>query len=430
MPARRLELLPLALDLLEQLGVLDRQHRLVGQRLHQLDRLRGERARRLTAEHERPDQAVLAHERHREQRAITRPADDVVERVIGLAVDVGDLHRGALQAGAAGHALAEPRGPARQRLDHVRVQLVGGLDVKDLGTLVVGAEHAGVRPGERHGMGGDAAQHRLQLERRVDRLADLAQRPQLRDRTGQLAGARLHLVEQAHVLDRDHGLVGEGRDQLDLFVRERPDDVARQYDHADHRAAAQERHPEHGPESAFRLRLGPSVLRILEDVGDVHRPAFERGTAGHRFPAGHDEPLRQVAQELRVVSDRSGEAIDASGFELVHGRPFRVAEAGGGGDDRVQHRLQLGGRAADDAQHLAARGLPLERLAQLLRALLDLLVEAPELLGGAVDVGGERAELVAVADRHPLGELAGCDPAQARGDLGERSHDRPREDVA
>ena len=29
--------------------------------------------------------------------------------------------------------------------------------------------------------------------------------------------ARLHLVEQPHVLDRDHRLVGEGLDQLDLL---------------------------------------------------------------------------------------------------------------------------------------------------------------------------------------------------------------------
>ena len=40
-----------------------------------------------------------------------------------------------------------------------------------------------------------------------------------------LARARLHLVEQAHVLDRDHGLVGEGGDQLDLLVGERPDNI-------------------------------------------------------------------------------------------------------------------------------------------------------------------------------------------------------------
>ena len=31
----------------------------------------------------------------------------------------------------------------------------------------------------------------------------------------------LHLVEQPRVLDRDHRLVGEGRDKLDLLVGER-----------------------------------------------------------------------------------------------------------------------------------------------------------------------------------------------------------------
>ena len=39
---------------------------------------------------------------------------------------------------------------------------------------------------------------------------------------GELARALLHLVEQPHVLDRDHRLVGEGRDQLDLLVGEWP----------------------------------------------------------------------------------------------------------------------------------------------------------------------------------------------------------------
>ena len=32
----------------------------------------------------------------------------------------------------------------------------------------------------------------------------------------ELGGARLHLVEQPHILDGDHRLVGEGLDELDL----------------------------------------------------------------------------------------------------------------------------------------------------------------------------------------------------------------------
>ena len=34
------------------------------------------------------------------------------------------------------------------------------------------------------------------------------------------SSASLRLVEQPHILDRDHGLVGEGLQQLDLLVRE------------------------------------------------------------------------------------------------------------------------------------------------------------------------------------------------------------------
>src|SRR5262245_28529268 len=34
---------------------------------------------------------------------------------------------------------------------------------------------------------------------------------------GDLAGARLHLVEQPYVLDRDHCLIGKGRDEFNLL---------------------------------------------------------------------------------------------------------------------------------------------------------------------------------------------------------------------
>ena len=56
----------------------------------------------------------------------------------------------------------------------------------------------------------------------ADDLQHLRGRGLLLQRLGKIARARLHLVEQPHVLDRDHRLVGEGRDQLDLLVGERP----------------------------------------------------------------------------------------------------------------------------------------------------------------------------------------------------------------
>ena len=50
----------------------------------------------------------------------------------------------------------------------------------------------------------------LRLDQPVLRLAQVV------ERGGELPRARLHLVEQARVLDRDHRLVGEGLNDLDL----------------------------------------------------------------------------------------------------------------------------------------------------------------------------------------------------------------------
>ncbi len=62
-------------------------------------------------------------------------------------------------------------------------------------------------------------EHRLQIERRAaDDLQHVGGRGLLLQRLGQIARARLHLVEQPRVLDRDHRLVGEGLHELDLAI--------------------------------------------------------------------------------------------------------------------------------------------------------------------------------------------------------------------
>ena len=64
--------------------------------------------------------------------------------------------------------------------------------------------------------------HRLQLAgRTADDLEDLGGRRLLLQRLAQLARARLHLVEQSHVLDRDNRLVGEGLEKSNLLIRKR-----------------------------------------------------------------------------------------------------------------------------------------------------------------------------------------------------------------
>ena len=60
-------------------------------------------------------------------------------------------------------------------------------------------------------------------------------------------------------------------------------------------------------------------------------------------------------------------------------------------DDRIEHRLHVGGRAADDAEHFGGRRLMLQRLAQFRIALLQFL-EQPHVLDGDHRLVGEGFE--------------------------------------
>ena len=60
-------------------------------------------------------------------------------------------------------------------------------------------------------------------------------------------------------------------------------------------------------------------------------------------------------------------------------------------DDGVEDRLHVGGRAADDAEHLGGRRLMLQRLAQFCVALLEFL-EQPDVLDGDHGLVGEGFE--------------------------------------
>src|SRR5262249_30188741 len=85
-------------------------------------------------------------------------------------------------------------------------------------------------------------EHGLQVAgRTADDLQHLRGRGLLLQRLAQLTRARLHLVEQPHVLDRDYRLVGEGGGELNLLVGEWPDRLALQTDDADRESFSQQR---------------------------------------------------------------------------------------------------------------------------------------------------------------------------------------------
>ena len=96
--------------------------------------------------------------------------------------------------------------------------------------------------------------------------------------------ARLQLLEQADVLDGDDGLVGEGRDELDLLVGERLDSAPRTMNTPTTVALPEHRDGEDGPDLGAALPLGPAVLGIGHGVVDVDDAALEERPARRRTP--------------------------------------------------------------------------------------------------------------------------------------------------
>ena len=104
-------------------------------------------------------------------------------------------------------------------------------------------------------------ENRLQLARRTgDNLEYLAGRGLLLQSLAQLARPRLHFVEQPRVLDRDHRLVSESGDQLDLLLRERLDLRTGEENCADGHSLAHEWHTERCPEVKVLRVLAPCEL--------------------------------------------------------------------------------------------------------------------------------------------------------------------------
>ena len=101
----------------------------------------------------------------------------------------------------------------------------------------------------------------------------------------ELAALVLDLVEQPHVLDRDHRLVGEGGDQLDLLVGEWPHRGSRQASSrrsAFLRAGAARRAR---CESRQSSGFAQGVFRIGQNVGNVNDFALQAPLARGCTPA-------------------------------------------------------------------------------------------------------------------------------------------------
>ena len=201
---------------------------------------------------------------------------------------------------------------------------------------------------------------------------------------GQIVGPRLHFVEQPHVFDRDHRLVGEGGHQFDLLVRKRLHHGLGHEDHADDLAIAQQWCSEGRPVAADLLCLVPGVLGVGQHIGDVHDPAFKRAAPGDAASIDRDVAAEKEAPDLLMNLGPVAEAggpMQVVAVTLEQPGMVGLAQPGDRFHQRIEHGLQIEGRAADHLQHVGGGGLLLQRLLQVIGARLNL-VEQPHVLDG------------------------------------------------
>ena len=108
----------------------------------------------------------------------------------------------------------------------------------------------------------------------------------LLERLRQVTVPRLELLEQPHVLDRNHRLIGKGLQQLDLTLGEEPDSGSCNAQHADGSPLA-EHGDNHLAAVAEEARSGPRHgrgIRLDLQVGDVHDLAAKDGQPGQALP--------------------------------------------------------------------------------------------------------------------------------------------------
>ncbi len=195
---------------------------------------------------------------------------------------------------------------------------------------------------------------------------------------GLLLQGLARLGQQPRVLDRDNRLVGKGAHQFDLAFAEGLDSRACERDDADRLSSPQQGDPQIGTNAADCRRSAQPIFWVCRNVRDMHDAPFESGTPGDRAPVCPELHVPHPPVPFRPHREgRSGpvNVAVAGGDQTI----VSTAQAGSSLTEGVEHRLQIKGRAADDLEHIAGRGLVFERFFEVAGALAQF-AEQPRVL--------------------------------------------------
>jgi Ribbon-helix-helix protein, copG family len=120
---------------------------------------------------------------------------------------------------------------------------------------------------------------------------------------------------------------------------------------------------------------GHCVFRIGGEIGDVDRLSFERNALGDAAAAGREGHRPQHLIPFAIERESRAEAVEVAAADRER-RLAGIAQPRGRLHQGVEHRLEVEGRAADDLEHVARRGLVFERFLELAGALTQFAEEA------------------------------------------------------
>ena len=346
---------------------------------------RRERTRLQSRQRNAADDAVVALHRYAQHRASQRNCEQR-RIVIGVQPEIRNhLHFARQQHPRPCGRASRPLRRLAQPCDEFRLGLIvrNRSDPERLALLKV--EDAQIRRRQFGRAKRQRVEHRLEIERRAaNHLQHIRRRRLLRQRLFQIARSPLHLLEQPRILDGDHGLIGEGLDQIDDALRVDSGLRLRHHDDADEIVAALHWHAKRGAVLHGAAQIF-GIIGIAKQIGDVLDFACQGDARGDRASAGGLRVGAHIGVEvIAPLALRKGVVVHGA-VAPVPDRPIcRAAQRDRRIDQRVQHRLRVEGRAIDRLQHIGGR--------RLLGEGFPRLAEPPCVLDGDDGLIGEGAE--------------------------------------
>ena len=182
------------------------------------------------------------------------------------------------------------------------------------------------------------------------------------------------LVEQTGILDGDDGLIGEILYQCYLLVREGANLLAHDCESTHQLIVLQHRDREYCPiaaqiDAGYHKRMTLNVGLYSLDVGDMDYLLRDDDTPKGRVRRRLEQLVACARLDIggrRVVRSSHTEGVSVAEVQIAK---LGLADAHGVCQHGLEHRLQLAGRARNDAEHLGSCGLLLQRFGKIVGAM-------------------------------------------------------------